>query len=324
MKNYSKKIFALSLLAITLILGACSGDDDGTGTTNCTPTMWYEDADGDGLGNPNVSISDCDQPTGYVANNNDTDDTTFNTPPTFMALNTGDYWTYDTETTDPQTSAVTQGRDSLYVATTATINSLLYTDLDASNTSTAFMTTFLAQNFVRTENSKLHVQGTFDLDLSTLGGNTHTININDAVFLDANAMVNAQLYTDSGSITDPVTINGQNVVLTINYTIKTIQKESFTTMDVNGVTFDNVLKSNLIISAQIDAQVTILGIPTTLPVAAMQDINVVENYYAQDIGLIQSDNTFNIDLNPTVAGQLGVPTNINAPSNQKIDTYVIN
>jgi len=42
---------------------------------DCEPTTWYEDADGDGLGNPAVSQMACDQPMGYVANNTDDDDT---------------------------------------------------------------------------------------------------------------------------------------------------------------------------------------------------------------------------------------------------------
>lgn len=40
-----------------------------------TPTTWYLDADGDGAGNPAISIVDCIQPTGYVNNDNDCDDT---------------------------------------------------------------------------------------------------------------------------------------------------------------------------------------------------------------------------------------------------------
>ncbi len=32
---------------------------------------WYGDVDGDGLGDPDVSITDCEQPAGYVDNNND-------------------------------------------------------------------------------------------------------------------------------------------------------------------------------------------------------------------------------------------------------------
>lgn len=52
-------------------MSSCKNDED----NGCTKTTWYEDADGDGLGNPDVSQSACDQPSGYVANSDDTDDT---------------------------------------------------------------------------------------------------------------------------------------------------------------------------------------------------------------------------------------------------------
>lgn len=40
----------------------------------CVEMTWYEDADGDGLGNPDVSQTACEQPDGYVTDNSDTDD----------------------------------------------------------------------------------------------------------------------------------------------------------------------------------------------------------------------------------------------------------
>ena len=38
---------------------------------SCTPTVWYKDADGDGLGDINNSIETCDRPNGYVIDNTD-------------------------------------------------------------------------------------------------------------------------------------------------------------------------------------------------------------------------------------------------------------
>ncbi len=46
--------------------GECTGAISGT---------YYQDKDNDGYGNPNVSISDCTKPGGYVKNNSDCDDT---------------------------------------------------------------------------------------------------------------------------------------------------------------------------------------------------------------------------------------------------------
>ena len=47
-----------------------------TGTSSCTPTTWYADADGDGLGDSNTSQSACDQPDDYVADSSDSCDNT--------------------------------------------------------------------------------------------------------------------------------------------------------------------------------------------------------------------------------------------------------
>ena len=63
---------------------ACNGvDDDCDGDTDEDPDLsWYEDADGDGFGNPDALLSPaCDQPTGAAPNGLDCDDTAPHTYP---------------------------------------------------------------------------------------------------------------------------------------------------------------------------------------------------------------------------------------------------
>jgi len=56
--------------------GCENNPDPDCGNETCTtPTTWYQDSDGDGLGNSNVTLVECEQPIGYVDNDDDCDDT---------------------------------------------------------------------------------------------------------------------------------------------------------------------------------------------------------------------------------------------------------
>lgn len=59
----------LALLGTIFFVTSCEDDD------SCIEITWYQDADGDGLGNPDVSQSACTQPDGYVMDNSDDNDT---------------------------------------------------------------------------------------------------------------------------------------------------------------------------------------------------------------------------------------------------------
>ena len=78
------------MLALILTLGlfffSCSDDTDDP--MPCDEVLWYQDLDGDGLGNPDESLLSCDQPDGYVSNNDDDDDTGSSTnDPVVLACN---------------------------------------------------------------------------------------------------------------------------------------------------------------------------------------------------------------------------------------------
>ncbi len=69
-----KTLNLLTILFAFTVFISCDGDDYSNSSNLCKKTIWYQDKDGDGKGNPDVTISACEQPEGYVSDNTDTDD----------------------------------------------------------------------------------------------------------------------------------------------------------------------------------------------------------------------------------------------------------
>jgi hypothetical protein len=63
-----------ALIACIAILPACSTDTQPTGPAETQAPAWYEDADVDGFGNAEVTVSAIEAPDGYVADAGDCDD----------------------------------------------------------------------------------------------------------------------------------------------------------------------------------------------------------------------------------------------------------
>jgi len=74
------QLITLAIILAATLLISCGKDDCEEEMNNCTEQSWYEDADGDGFGNADITQLSCDSPEGFVSDNtdfNDTDATSF-------------------------------------------------------------------------------------------------------------------------------------------------------------------------------------------------------------------------------------------------------
>jgi len=253
------------------------------------------------------------------------DDDTFIPPvPTHAATNynllplaINNSWTYDVNT-DTGTPPINNSTDIITADGTVIIDSKEYTDMSMSVGSTGIMSTMLDQNNLRNENGITYMNGNFNFPLSQLGGSDIIIALDDTKIIDQNVSDGTTLSTLNGTTNQTIA----TFDLAITYTLTTIQREELASYTVNSVTYNNVIASDIIISATVTTNVGGLNF-TLLP---QQDVYVIKNHYADGIGLIDSNANFTYNL----ADLSGLPVTIPIPetatviTTQQITAHTIN
>lgn len=266
-----------------------------------------------------LSFISCSSDDATDGNENNTPDTTsYNLLPLTISNN----WTYDVETIDADgTTQISTSTDVVNLDGTLMLNNKEYSDYSTSLGSTGFMSGVFDQNNFRTENEIYYMKGSFDLPLSQLGGTDLSINIDDAKLIDPTSNPDTILSEVNGATNQ----NIQGIELEVTYGITTVQNETLSTYNVNGTDYSNVVASSIIINARATTPVSIGPITQNIEVMAAQDIYVIKNYYADGIGLIDSQATFSyqlIDVSEFI--QLPIPTTGGNTTAQKINTYTVN
>lgn len=243
-------------------------------------------------------------------------DSNGNTNEDYFPLTQNNSWEYNVNTTNDQGNPPTTSTDIITVAGTTTINNNVYYDLDANAEATGTMTALLTENHIREAEGKYHMEGEVSLALSAIGGQDILIELNDIVILDQGATVGSVLGTVTGTSTQTI----QNFDVTIDYTLRTVQQGTSPSHSVNdgALVYDNVIASQIIV--EVSASTVFNNIPITI--LSSQDILTIDNFYAQNIGLVDSDTVFTYTLNQLPI-DLGVPTTATSTTTQELNTYTI-
>jgi len=216
----------------------------------------------------------------------------------FFPSSLNDSWTYDvtnTNDTDP-----TLNFNATDIVTIDTAGSSSYSTQVNSGTMPANGTTnalFDSGTFTKT-NTNLIFNGDLtlpdDLELPV----DFDISLTNFSVYDLNASDQDIIGSSSGVINDNVDFDGQSIPITINYTITNTKQPDLNSFVVNTVTYNTIIHTT--IRVNITVTLDFGGFIGSQNLLNSQDVLVLDHYFAQDVGLIQSEADQSFMLNQTL------------------------
>ena len=204
----------------------------------------------------------------------------------YFPLSSNSSWSYTNESED-QIS-----QDNMFVVGTQQDNGVQYTNLDTQELNPGgFMVGLLTQNLVRKDSGKLIINGTFG-GVPVEGFPDISIPLNNTVLFDSNALSGTQLNIIAGSFEQTI----MDFPIIIEYKSITTQEQVLPSYTTDTQTYTDVIQSNILLNLEISTQIQIGGTTLSFPILSSQDVLVVENYYAANIGLVFSKETIDYTL----------------------------
>lgn len=237
----------------------------------------------------------------------------------YFPLTTGNSWSYANERETQGQPPITDEETMTVVGTTET-NGNVYYDLNTDDaTGIGFATSVFSNGELSKSNGELIYSGELELIFVGEGGEPLTIPISNAVVFNSSAPSGTEVYSFSGSSEQEITVQGQTIPVTINYTLSTHNVEFLETYTIGENEFKNVLAADLMLTASADAT---FG-PLQVTFMSEQEIASAMNYYAQGVGMIYSDVSFDAEFEDlTDFGFPEIPP-IHIKSSQKITTWTV-
>lgn len=183
------------------------------------------------------------------------------------------------------------------------------------------ITGILSNGIIYKENSKLLLTGGFDLDLEDVEAfPDFGIDFEDLVIFDAEANLGSIIFNDERNLTLP---EFNNITLSIDVQIQATSLGSMDSMEVDGTTYEDVISSSFVVSIEGTASVVVppIPFPITLNIIEKQDFVSSVNFFANEVGLIQSQTDINLEF-ADFGDQLPIELpDISASILQQLTTY---
>ncbi len=250
----------------------------------------------------------------------------------FFPSTVGNLWTYNVESINQEDSDLDYSITDFITVETETGNS--FTLIANNNISPAggTMNAILTSGTLTRGESTLSFSGDLQLSEEFSNFSLSSISLQNVELYDLNASNNEVLSEFSNTLNEDFDLNGSAIPLTINYTLTTNKLSTSNSVTVDGESYSNVIKTELSLTLEVIASLDILGTGATdYDLLPTQDVLVIENYFAENVGLIKSEAVQSYTLNEDLVGILesfnidfGLPTVSNVENTQELDNYLVN
>jgi hypothetical protein len=229
----------------------------------------------------------------------------------FFPLAVGNFWDYTNVVSIPDQDDVVAS-ERLSVTSTTTEGTTTFYDLETDNPQNAGpITAAFSQGDLSQTDEMLIISGT--LGFAVEGLPTINIDVENAPLYDVNASPDSVLFTDSGTIQQEI----QGAPLEINYDVETLMGQTLSTFSVNGVSYNDVIQTKIVITLEVVVDVFI-----SIPILPTQEAVVIDNYFAKDVGLILSETNTNLDF--AEIDQIPLPLeDLSFISTQSLENYSV-
>ena len=260
----------------------------------------------------------------------DTDDNVDDNVSDFFPNNLNNYWKYVVDSSSEELPNMNfTALDSVYVAESSDNSiSLAANDNALSN---GIMNMILTSGTLYKTDNTLALDGSIDLteNLADLGF-ADSFTLTGLTLYDLEASNESIMFTQSSTSSNSIPIQDTEIPVDVNYEIQTKKLNFYDSNTINQINYNNVFEGELTLSLEINATISLLGIPQTVTFLDPQDILSIRYYFAESIGMVNAQASQGFALSDELTTlltffniPLGIPSSINILSSEVLSDYAL-
>lgn len=221
-----------------------------------------------------------------------TDYITVISPKNYFPLVIDNEWEYENRRV--ANDEVVESLETLNVASEQdTENGTAFFLNSTSDEAAVSFTSILSNGEVYKNENQLLLTGNVDIGIDQDELPDFDINFEDLVVYDSEAAEGSVMYSEDQEVELPEV---NNITLNLNLNIESVSLGEFDSIEVDGTTYNDVIGSQFIVSMGVEATAVIppLPVPITIEVLEFQEVVNATNYFANEVGLVQSETNLSV------------------------------